>query len=191
MLTDEAHMPATTLPNAISYEVIDRGRIARVRLARLRREHCQLALLHVRHDRRSERGALQSSLDAAALLCLGAARCRTACPATTSSCPSCRCFMSTRGACRTPVRWWARSWFSRARRWAIQRRCRALIEAKQVTFAAGVPTVWQGMIAYLEKTGKRLESLKRVLCGGSAVPIVAHGSAAGSLRRATSCTRGA
>ena len=31
----------------------------------------------------------------------------------------------------------------------------SLIEQEQVTFAAGVPTVWQGMIAYLEKTGKR------------------------------------
>ena len=47
----------------------------------------------------------------------------------------------------------------------------ALIESEKVTFAAGVPTVWQGMIAYLEKTGKRIDSLKRVLSGGSAVPV--------------------
>ncbi|MGH8189310.1 MAG: AMP-binding protein, partial [Steroidobacteraceae bacterium] len=47
----------------------------------------------------------------------------------------------------------------------------ALIESEQVTFAAGVPTVWQGMVAYLEKTGKRIDSLKRVLSGGSAVPV--------------------
>jgi 3-(methylthio)propionyl---CoA ligase len=47
----------------------------------------------------------------------------------------------------------------------------ALIEEEQVTFAAGVPTVWQGMVAYLEKTGKRVPSLKRVLSGGSAVPL--------------------
>ncbi|MGH8176533.1 MAG: 3-(methylthio)propionyl-CoA ligase [Steroidobacter sp.] len=47
----------------------------------------------------------------------------------------------------------------------------SLIEAEQVTFTAGVPTVWQGLIAYLEKTGKRIDSLKRVLSGGSAVPV--------------------
>jgi acyl-CoA synthetase (AMP-forming)/AMP-acid ligase II len=47
----------------------------------------------------------------------------------------------------------------------------ALIESEQVTFAAGVPTVWQGLIAYLEKTGKHIDSLQRVLSGGSAVPI--------------------
>jgi acyl-CoA synthetase (AMP-forming)/AMP-acid ligase II len=47
----------------------------------------------------------------------------------------------------------------------------ALIEEEQVTFAAGVPTVWQGLAAYLDKTGKRIDSLRRVLSGGSAVPI--------------------
>jgi fatty-acyl-CoA synthase len=47
----------------------------------------------------------------------------------------------------------------------------SLIESEQVTFAAGVPTVWQGLIAYLEKTGKHVDSLQRVLSGGSAVPI--------------------
>jgi 3-(methylthio)propionyl---CoA ligase len=46
-----------------------------------------------------------------------------------------------------------------------------LIAAEQVTFAAGVPTVWQGLIAYLEKTGKSIDSLRRVLSGGSAVPV--------------------
>jgi fatty-acyl-CoA synthase len=47
----------------------------------------------------------------------------------------------------------------------------ALIEAERVTLSAAVPTVWQGMVAYLNATGKRIDSLKRVLCGGSAVPV--------------------
>ena len=47
----------------------------------------------------------------------------------------------------------------------------ALIEAEQVTLSGAVPTVWQGMVAYLNATGKRIDSLKRVLCGGSAVPV--------------------
>lgn len=47
----------------------------------------------------------------------------------------------------------------------------ALIEDEQVSFAAAVPTVWQGVIAHLEKANQRLDSLKRVLCGGSAVPL--------------------
>jgi fatty-acyl-CoA synthase len=47
----------------------------------------------------------------------------------------------------------------------------ALIEEEKVTFAAGVPTVWQGLVAHLEKTGKRVDSLSRILSGGSAVPL--------------------
>ncbi len=46
----------------------------------------------------------------------------------------------------------------------------ALIEEERVTFSAGVPTVWQGLVAYLEKTGKGVDSLTHVVSGGSAVP---------------------
>jgi len=46
-----------------------------------------------------------------------------------------------------------------------------LIEEERVTFSAGVPTVWQGLIAYLEKTGKRVDTLTHVVSGGSAVPM--------------------
>ena len=33
-----------------------------------------------------------------------------------------------------------------------------------------MPTVWLGLLAYLEQTGKPLTTLKRVLIGGSACP---------------------
>ena len=47
----------------------------------------------------------------------------------------------------------------------------ALIEEEGVTHAAGVPTVWTGLLNYLDQTGKRLPTLKRTLVGGSAVPL--------------------
>jgi fatty-acyl-CoA synthase len=47
-----------------------------------------------------------------------------------------------------------------------------LLEGEKVTVSYGVPTVWQGMMQYLEETGKTLTSLKRIVCGGSAVPEV-------------------
>ena len=34
-----------------------------------------------------------------------------------------------------------------------------------------MPTVWTGLLEYLEQTGKRLPTLKRTLVGGSAVPL--------------------
>jgi fatty-acyl-CoA synthase len=46
-----------------------------------------------------------------------------------------------------------------------------LIEEEGVTHAAGVPTVWTGLLNHLDETGKRLPTLKRTLVGGSAVPV--------------------
>ena len=43
-----------------------------------------------------------------------------------------------------------------------------LMEAEKVTLAAGVPTIWMGVLPELE--GRDLSSLREVLCGGSAVP---------------------
>ena len=45
-----------------------------------------------------------------------------------------------------------------------------LIEGEGVTMAAGVPTVWQMLLAHLDKEGKRFSTLKRTVIGGSACP---------------------
>lgn len=46
-----------------------------------------------------------------------------------------------------------------------------LFEAEGVTFAGAVPTVWQGLIDYMQAGGLRLSSLRRFLVGGSACPF--------------------
>src|SRR5207253_6374509 len=43
-----------------------------------------------------------------------------------------------------------------------------LMEQEKVTLAAGVPTIWMGVLPLLD--GRDLSSLKRIVCGGSAVP---------------------
>ena len=45
-----------------------------------------------------------------------------------------------------------------------------LFESEQVTFSCGVPTVWQGLLGYMEQTGRRLPHLRHVGIGGSACP---------------------
>jgi fatty-acyl-CoA synthase len=45
-----------------------------------------------------------------------------------------------------------------------------LIETEKVTFSSGVPTIWLGLLDYLEKTGKTIPSLSRVSVGGAACP---------------------
>ena len=45
-----------------------------------------------------------------------------------------------------------------------------LLETEGVTYPAGVPTIWQMLLAHLEESGGRLSSLQRVTVGGSACP---------------------
>ncbi|MDP3342083.1 MAG: long-chain-fatty-acid--CoA ligase [Frigidibacter sp.] len=46
----------------------------------------------------------------------------------------------------------------------------ALMQAEGVTFTAAVPTVWLGLLQHMEATGSELTTLKRVVIGGSACP---------------------
>ncbi len=45
-----------------------------------------------------------------------------------------------------------------------------LLESERVTFTAAVPTVWLMLLAYMRKEGKKLSWLKCVIIGGSACP---------------------
>ena len=47
----------------------------------------------------------------------------------------------------------------------------ALINEEGVTMSAGVPTVWLNLLAHLRESGERIESLTRVVVGGSACPL--------------------
>ena len=46
----------------------------------------------------------------------------------------------------------------------------ALLNAESVTFTAGVPTVWLGLLQYLRSSGERLHTVERIMTGGSAAP---------------------
>ncbi len=45
-----------------------------------------------------------------------------------------------------------------------------LMNRERVTFSAGVPTVWMGLLQHLRQSGERLHTLKRLVTGGSACP---------------------
>ncbi len=45
-----------------------------------------------------------------------------------------------------------------------------LMEAEGVTMSAGVPTVWQMLLAHMDNTGAKFSTLKRLIVGGSALP---------------------
>ena len=45
-----------------------------------------------------------------------------------------------------------------------------LIQRERVTVAAGVPTVWMGVLGHLDQESYDFSSLTRILCGGAAAP---------------------
>jgi acyl-CoA synthetase (AMP-forming)/AMP-acid ligase II len=45
-----------------------------------------------------------------------------------------------------------------------------LFESERVTLSAGVPTVWQGLLAYVEANGFTFSTMRRTVIGGSACP---------------------
>ncbi len=47
----------------------------------------------------------------------------------------------------------------------------ALINEEGVTLAAGVPTVWLGLLSHLKATGQRVDTLKQIVVGGAACPL--------------------
>lgn len=46
-----------------------------------------------------------------------------------------------------------------------------LINDEGVTVSAGVPTIWLALLAYLESSGEQVKSLQRVVVGGAACPL--------------------
>jgi fatty-acyl-CoA synthase len=46
----------------------------------------------------------------------------------------------------------------------------ALIQSERITLGAGVPTIWQGVLAYLHAEGGDLSTVRMLVCGGSALP---------------------
>ncbi len=45
-----------------------------------------------------------------------------------------------------------------------------LMESEKVTLSAGVPTVWQGLLGYMEPQKLKFSTMKRTIIGGSACP---------------------
>ena len=46
----------------------------------------------------------------------------------------------------------------------------AVMEAERCTISAGVPTLWLGLLSYLEETGKPISTVRTISVGGSAAP---------------------
>jgi fatty-acyl-CoA synthase len=54
--------------------------------------------------------------------------------------------------------------------WLDGKSLHELFESEGVTVSAGVPTVWQGLLAHVEANGLRFSTMRRTIIGGSACP---------------------
>ena len=173
VMTDRAHMPADVkLPEPVCLRGADRRRSRRLRLAGVRREHrCRRSA-----TRRAPPAIPRACSTPTARPCCtryGACTARRARPVAraTPCCRSCRCSTSTPGACRTRRRWSAPSWCCPAP--ALDgASLYELLESEQVTFTAGVPTVWLTLLQLPARPNEAQAArpLKRVVIGGSAAP---------------------
>ena len=169
IMTDRAHMPQTSLQGALCYEDLIEAETATLDWPRIRREHRVLALLHLGYDRQSQGRALLPPLDGAALLRRLLGRCDGDLDARfdLAGRADVPCQRLGHPLCRGDGRREAGLSRAEARR---RESPRAVRRPRGVTLSLGVPTVWLGLLQYLEQSGKRLDGVKRVTVGGSAVP---------------------
>ncbi len=170
VLTDNAHMPATTLPNATSYEALIEGESGECDWPDFD-ENTASSLCYTSGTTGDPKGVLYSHRSTV-LHSLG------------SALPDANNLRSSDIVLAVVPMFHVNAWglpytaamvgaklvFPGPKMGDPETLC-DLIETEQVNFAAAVPTVWQGMASYLHKTGKQPGTLKRVICGGSAVPV--------------------
>jgi acyl-CoA synthetase (AMP-forming)/AMP-acid ligase II len=170
VLTDDAHMPATTLPNAISYEALIAPASDQCDWPEFDENYAS-SLCYTSGTTGDPKGVLYSHRSTV-LHSLG------------SAVPDANNLSSKDVVLTIVPMFHVNAWglpytaamvgaklvFPGPKMGDPETLC-DLIESEGVTFAAAVPTVWQGMAAYLEKTGKHPAPLKRVVAGGSAMPL--------------------
>ena len=168
VMTDRAHMPATSLPNALCYEDIvaaetpgSSGRsLTRIPPQPSATPRGRPAIPRVHSTAIVRRSSIPMRF---ARRTMSVSGCTTCCAR------SCRCSMSMPGVSRTPQRWPARSssFPVPARRCQPAGALRGGGRDLRPRRADGVARLLQ----HLEASGKRIDSVKRVTCGGAAVPI--------------------
>ena len=169
VMTDEAHMPETSLPNAICYETLIGSESSEYEWPELD-ERSASALCYTSGTTGDPKGVLYDHRS-------------TVLHAYAAPAPDIMNLSST--DCVLPV-----VPLFHVNAWGIPYSCLMvgaklvfpgpkmgdgaalfeLMDAENVTMALGVPTVWLALLQYCASEGKRLDTLKYTLVGGAAVP---------------------
>jgi fatty-acyl-CoA synthase len=169
VMTDRKHMPATSLPNALCYEEIVGAETSELEWPEFD-ENTAAALCYTSGTTGNPKGALyshRSTVLHAFALC---ASNNVGITMHDALCPIVPMFhVNAWGIPYAAAMAGAKLVFPGPRLDGAS--LQELFEGEGVTCALGVPTVWLGLLQHLEATGKRIDSVRRVTCGGSAVPI--------------------
>lgn len=169
VLTDDAHMPETSLPNAISYEHLIADESDEYAWPELD-EHEAVALCYTSGTTGDPKGVLYSQR--AMVLHAYAAIAPDVLNLSNRDCvlPVVPLFhVNAWGIPYCAVMVGAKLVMPGPKMGDGETLCR-LIESEGVTTALGVPTVWSALLQYAAKHGKRLDGLQRTIIGGAAVP---------------------
>ena len=170
IMTDEAHMPQTTLPNAVCYEALIADETQRFDWPALD-ENTAAALCYTSGTSGDPKGTLYSHR-AIVLHAFGlcAADSAMALSSHETVLPAVSMFH---------VHAWGIPYAAAMCGAKLVlpglnldgKNLYELIESERVTVTAGVPTVWLGLLAYLRKAGKKFNYLRSINIGGAAAPL--------------------
>lgn len=165
-MTDRAHMPASSVPMLCYEDLLAAQR--RVHLAAVRREHRLQPVLHVGHDRQSE-GALYSHRSTVLHSYGSALPDALGCSAQDVILPVVPMFhVNAWGLPYSVPLVGAKLVFPGPKLDGAS--LYELFEQEQVSFSAGVPTVWLGLLQHVQGKGLKFSSFRRTVIGGSACP---------------------
>ena len=169
VLTDEAHMPDTSLKNALCYESLLAGQSDQFDWPQLD-EQAAAALCYTSGTTGNPKGVLyshRSTVLHAYSICLPDALCLSAADSILPVVPMFH-------VCAWGIPYGAPMVGAKlvlpGPKLGDGALLQQLIQQEDVTVALGVPTVWLALLAHLETTGSTVDSLDRITVGGSACP---------------------
>jgi len=169
VMTDEAHMPQTSLVNVLCYESIIRGESNDFSWPQLD-EQTASALCYTSGTTGDPKGVLYDHRSTVLHALASIAPDTMALSSHDSVLPVVPLFhVNAWGIAYSSFMVGAKIVFPGPKMGDGETLCE-LLDTEDVTLALGVPTVWLALLQYCEKAGKRLDKLQRTIVGGAAVP---------------------
>ena len=168
ILCDEAHMPETTLPNAIAYETLIAGMPEEIVWPELD-ERAASSLCYTSGTTGNPKGVLYSHRSTVLHAISSAADLSVGLDALESILPVVPMFHANA---------WGIPYLAPLHGSRLvfpdphlnPERLYAIMESERVATSCGVPTIWMNLIAYMKENGLRFSTMQAIAIGGSAAP---------------------